>query len=201
MSTSRPVFLEGSNAGLLAAIVAIPLLALVLWFGPLRGFVRRAAEEQARQGAEIERLAEKKRALTPVAPDERERVRTALAGFEADVASLGEHADARLIRSIAALLEGAGAHDVRVSRAPPPPGESPAAPLVVAALDGSSAFALVPNPVRVALRSDFAGLRAALDAFGDPGRTIQIDAADFARDGENIKATLELIYWSREPAP
>jgi len=201
MESRRPAFLDGTNAGLLAAIVAVPLLALVVWVGPLHGFVRRAAEEQERQSAEIEHLVEKKRALTPVAPSERERVRAALAEFEADVTSLGDHPNARLVQAMADLLERAGVREVRVTLPPPIPEEEPRAPLVVAALDGTSAIALVPNSVHVALRSDFTGLRAALDALGDPGRTIQVEAADFVRDGASVKATLEITYWSRERVP
>ncbi len=150
---------------------------------------------------EIERFIERKRSLTPVAPSERERVRAALTEFEADVVVLGEHPKARLVQSVATLFEGVGVRDVQVTLPPPSPGEEPRAPLIVAALDGSGAIALVPHSVHVALRSDFAGLRAALDALADPGRTIQLEGADFVRDGESVKATLELTYWSRESAP
>ena len=201
MESRRPAFLDGTNSGLLAAIVAVPLLALIVWVGPVRGFVRSAVDEQERQRGEIERFIEKKHALTPVAQSERERVRAALAEFEADVVSLGEHRDARLVQSLATLLEGAGVRDVRVTLPPARPGDEPRAPLVVAALDGSGAIALVPNSVHVALRSDFAGLRAALDALADPGRTIQLEGADFVRDGASVKATLDVTYWSRESAP
>ncbi len=59
MENRRPAFLDGTNSGLLAAIVAVPLLALIVWAGPLRGFVRRAADEQERQRVEIERFIER----------------------------------------------------------------------------------------------------------------------------------------------
>jgi len=190
--------LDGTNAGLLAAILAVPLLALVVWLGPLRGFVHRAAEQQARQRTEIERLIERKRALTPIALSERERVNAAVTAFEAEVPSLGAHPNAQLVQVISTLLEAASARDVRVTLSPPSPAEGAPASLVVAALDGTRPMALVPKAVHVALRSDFTGLRAALDALREPGRTIQIESADFARDGASVKATLELVYWTRE---
>lgn len=201
MKTSRPAILDGSNAGLLAAIFAVPLLALIVSAGPIRGFARRASAAQERQSEEIARLAERKRELRPVARSERERVDEALADFETDVASLGEYPTTRLVHDLSTLLESSGAREVRVSLAPPVPGEEPRAPLVVAALDGGRALTLVPNAVRVALRSDFAGLRSALDAMAEGGRTIQIDSAEFVRDGEAIRVDLDITFWSREGAP
>jgi hypothetical protein len=200
MASRRAAILDGTNSGLLAAILAVPLLALVVWLGPVRGFAQRADAEQVLQRAEIERLIERKRTLTPIAASERERVDAALTAFEADVATLGANPNAQLVRSISTLLEAASAHDVRVTLSPPSPTEEPGAPLAVAALDGARPMTLVPNAVHVALRSDFTGLRAALDALREPGRTIQIESADFTRDGANVKATLELVYWSRESA-
>jgi hypothetical protein len=201
MASRRPLFLDGTNAALLAAILAAPALALVLWLGPLRGFVHRAGEEQALQRAEIERLIERKRALTSLAPSERERVDHALTAFEADLTPLGADPNTTLVQSISSLLEAASASDVRVTLAPPIPGEETRAALVVGSLDGARPMTLVPNAVHVTLRSDFAGLRAALDALRDPGRTIQIERANFARDGAGVKAALELVYWSREREP
>jgi len=201
MASRRPLFLDGTNAALLAAILAIPALALVLWLGPLRGFVHRAGAEQARQRAEIERLIEKKRALTSLAPSERERVDEALAAFEAVLTPLGADPNTALVQSISTLLEAVSASDVRVTLAPPGPAEEARAALVVASVDGARRMTLVPNAVHVELRSDFTGLRAALDALRDPERTIQIERADFARDGVGVKAALVLVYWSREREP
>lgn len=200
MASRRPIFLDGGNAGLLAAILAVPLLAGLVWLGPLRGFVKRAHAEQAQHAAEIERLAEKKRTLTALAPSERERVEALLTGFEARVTVLGANANAQLARSISSLLEGANAQEIRVTPSPPGPETEPGPTLVVASLDGSRAMTLIPDPVQVSLRSDFVGLRAALDALREPGHTIQIESAEFARDGASVKTTLELVYWSREGA-
>jgi len=198
MANRWPAFLDGSNAGLFASILAVPLLALLVWLGPLRAFVQRAGEEQALQRAEIERLVERKRTLSSLAPSARERVDAALTAFEADVAPLGEHPNAKLVQSISSLLESAGARDVGVTLSLPSPTEEPRTPLMVAALDGGRPMTLVSNSVHVALRSDFTSLRAALDALREPGRTIQIESADFARDGASVKATLEIVYWTRE---
>ena len=154
MASRRPLFLDGTNAALLAAILAIPALALVLWLGPLRGFVHRAGAEQALQQAEIERLIERKRALTSLAPSERERVDNALAAFEADLTPLGADPNTALVQSISALLESVSASDVRVTPATPGPTEEARMALVVASVDGSRPMTLVPNAVHVELRGD-----------------------------------------------
>ncbi len=200
MATRRSAFLDGSNAGLCAAILAVPLLAVLVWYGPLRGFVQRAGEEQALQSAEIERLVQRKRTLSPLATSERERVDAALTAFEADVAKLGANPNAKLVKSIATLLESAGARDVRVTLSPPSQTEQPRAEVSVADLNGSRSMILVPNAVQAALRADFTSMRAALDALREPGHSIQVERAELVRDGASIKATLDLVYWSREDA-
>ncbi len=201
MTSRRPVFLDGTNAGLLAVIVAVPLLAMVLTAGPIRRFAQRAIESQERQSVEISRLVEKKRALTPVEPSERERVDATLASFEANVASLGEEPDTQLVHELSALIESSGARDVRVQLSPPVPDQEPRSPIVVASLAGDRSVSLVPNPARIAMRSDFDGLRAVLDRMAAPGHSIQIDSAVFVREGESIRAEFDVTYWSRESVP
>ena len=201
MTSRRPSLLDGTNAGLLAAIVALPLLALVVSAGPIRSFARRAIEARERQSEDISRLAERKRALAPVEKRERQRVTAALAELEANVASLGPDPSAQLVRELTALLESAGARDVRVRVPLPDDAEAGARPsLVVSALDGSRGLALSATPVHVAMQTDFEALRAALDALSASGRTIQIDSAKLVRDGEAIRSELELTGWSREAA-
>ncbi|MBM4337631.1 MAG: hypothetical protein FJ108_17220 [Deltaproteobacteria bacterium] len=200
MTSRRPGILDGTNVGLLAAIVALPLLALVVAAGPIRGFARRAIEARERQSEEISRLEERKRALAPVEEGERQRIAAALVELESDAAWLGPDPSAQLGHDLEALLAAAGASDVRVRVVPREGDGGVRPPLLVSALDGSSGLELTPNSVHVAMRADFEALRDAFDALAATGRAIQIDSARLVRDGDAIRSELTLTCWSREIA-
>jgi len=200
MASRRSALFDGSNAGLLAAVVAAPLLGLLVGLGPLRDFVRRAGEQQTVQRAEIERILERRRTLSPLSSAERARVAAALAALEAGVAPLGARPGEALGPSLASLFEGAGAGELRVTFSPSDAVAAGPLPLLVAELDGSRPMTLIPNPVRVALTADINGIRRALDALGAHGHAMQLERAELVRAGARVEAVLEIVYWSREAA-
>jgi hypothetical protein len=74
----------------------------------------------------------------------------------------------------------------------------PRASFELAPLDGGAGFVLVPRRVRAQFRAGFSNLRRALGQLGDPVVPVQVDRVTLLREGLQVRADIELVYWSRE---
>jgi hypothetical protein len=196
----RLAFLDGKNAGLLAAVVLLPILLGIVAFGPFSNAVDKLERERTEQIEEIEALGQRVQMMEPLDAPERTRLTEIVKAFQTNTVPMGENANPEVVREAARLLETSGISRVRVVVEDTNRERSDASrePLSVVPLKGGVGFLLKPHPVRVQVRAPFSQLRRALDYLGDPSVPVQVERMTLVRDGSHIRADLEFVYWSRE---
>jgi hypothetical protein len=178
-------------------LIVLLVLVAVLWLGPFKGTINDLEEERVRHAALIEQLGGKAEILEPLPEGEQAWLRSTFEHFLSQTVSLRKNAKPEVVREVARLLELPGVSDVRVSV----DSEQEAlgdGSFELAPLEGGASFVLVPYPVHVQARADFAGLRKALDRLASPAVPVQVEGVAFVRDGLQIRADIDLVYWTRK---
>ena len=197
----RPAFLDGKNAGLLAALVILSLLTVVVWLGPLRTAVQRLEVERLQQVDKAEKLEKRAGVLRPLSLEERTRLSNVFEALRTQTIQLGADAKPGVAREMSRLFEMAGINEPQLVVDADRDGEEtgdPRASFELAPLDGGAGFVLVPRGLRAQFRAGFSNLRRALDQLGDPVIPVQVDRVTLLREGLQVRADIELVYWSRE---
>jgi hypothetical protein len=197
----RPAFLDGKNVGLLAALVILPLLTAVVWLGPLRNAVQRLEAGRLQHIDKAERLEKRAGVLRPLSLEERTRLSNVFEALRAHTVELGADAKPGVAREVARLFEQAGINEPQLMLDADRDGEEtgdPRASFELAPLDGGAGFVLVPRGLRAQFRAGFSNLRRALGQLGDPVVPVQVDRVTLLREGLQVQADIELVYWSRE---
>jgi hypothetical protein len=197
----RPAFLDGKNAGLLAALVILPLLTAVVWLGPLRTAVQRLEAERLQHIDRAEKLEKRAGVLRPLSLEERAQLNNAFKALHTQTIQLGADAKPRVARELSRLFEMAGVGEAQLIVEAGRDGEETGAPresFELAPLDGGAGFVLAPHRLRAQFRAGFSNLRRALDRLGDPMVPVRVDRLTLLREGLQVQADIELVYWSRE---
>jgi hypothetical protein len=197
----RPAFLDGKNAGLLAALVILPLLTAVVWLGPLRTAVQRLEAERLQHIDRAEKLEKRAGVLRPLSLEERAQLNNAFKALHTQTIQLGADAKPRVARELSRLFEMAGVGEAQLIVEAGRDGEETGAPresFELAPLDGGAGFVLAPHRLRAQFRAGFSNLRRALDRLGDPMVPVRVDRLTLLREGLQVRADIELVYWSRE---
>jgi len=197
----RPAFLDLKNAGLLAVMVLVALLALIIVFGPLSRAAESVESERQRYVEKVERLKQRVDSLKPLSTEARTRLSQFVAGLQQQTIQLGVNPESELVREVSRLLESTGVRGVQVivrQNHEAEEGDGDRNLIEVAPLEGGASFRLVPHNIQAQLRSDFPDLRRALDRLADPTVPVQVERVTLVRQGNEIHATVRLVYWSRE---
>ena len=197
----RPAFLDLKNAGLLTALVLVVLLAVIIVFGPLSTAVESVEKERQRYVEKVEELEQRTGSLKPLSIEERARLSQFVARLQKQTIQLGVNPESELAEEVSRLLERTGIRGAQViikQNREAENGDEDRGLIEVALLEGGTPFKLVPHSVQAQLRSDFPDLRRALDRLADPAVPVQLERLTLVRQGNEIHATVSLVYWSRE---
>ena len=110
----RPAFLDLKNAGLLAVMVLVALLALIIVFGPLSRAAESVESERQRYVEKVERLKQRVDSLKPLSTEARTRLSQFVAGLQQQTIQLGVNPESELVREVSRLLESTGVRGVQV---------------------------------------------------------------------------------------